>query len=567
MRSPGEGYLHVKLNQGGGFGPEQQWPLPDWGAALPGNFADNLAFLSTSKVDAVTFRRTTANEGSFSIQVCFILCASASGFYSQGSGTSLIGFEDIDGDGKADQVLKVDGDPNVYAKLSLIGKSNLLKTVHSPLGGAIAIDYNRQGNLVAIDPGQLDQPVTTPQINMPANQWVLASTTTQDGMGNSYTHTYQVDPNGFYDPLERENYGYASMTTTREDGSQVVQRFAIADYYHRGLPTRSIERDAQGNIFIIHDTQYQPLPSGGLASFTGSFFPGDIGHTTSWYEGSTTNENAAAPKANTVTRSYDALGNLNGYVDFGDNDVIGTDDLSFTIAYYSDTQNYIYHPNSVIGWNVPNVVLRKRTANYYANGALQNLTNHVIGGKDPTTGAPLNDSPASNATWQYVYDAYGNLSTVTDPNSFVLAYTYDAPTQTYRTSATDSFGYASESVPNYLFGTTAQETDVNGHTIYFCYDAFGRETRVYGPNDTPPTGSNFCGAASAPSSPRSTRPTAFSRERRRSCLRTRLRTTRTSSIPATRSRQRPSSTGWLARSRPRRAPRRTSAPASRRWMA
>ncbi|WCQ97099.1 MULTISPECIES: hypothetical protein [Sorangium] len=53
--------------------------------------------------------------------------------------------------------------------------------------------------------------------------------------------------------------------------------------------------------------------------------------------------------------------------------------------------------------------------------------------------------------------------TFTDPASYKLTYGYDALTQSYRTCVADSFGYRSNSVPNYAFGTVAQETDVNGH--------------------------------------------------------------------------------------------------------
>jgi hypothetical protein len=38
-------------------------------------------------------------------------------------------------------------------------------------------------------------------------------------------------------------------------------------------------------------------------------------------------------------------------------------------------------------------------------------------------------------------------------------------------------------VPNLLYGTVAQEADVNGHTMVHRVDDFGRLTEVWGPSD------------------------------------------------------------------------------------
>ena len=75
-------------------------------------------------------------NASFSAEVCFRLCVKASGFTSKGSGFSQLDFEDIDGDGKVDHVLKLDDDREVYAKLNRLRKTELLKRVTRPLGGS-----------------------------------------------------------------------------------------------------------------------------------------------------------------------------------------------------------------------------------------------------------------------------------------------------------------------------------------------------------------------------------------------------------------------------------------------
>src|SRR5690606_21187354 len=87
---------------------------------------------------------------------------------------SHLSFDDIDGDGNVEHVLKLDGNPNVYIKRNRLEKTNPLRRIERPLGGEITLDYERQGNLV-------DYSSPTDRVDMPQNQWVLAQATTTDG--------------------------------------------------------------------------------------------------------------------------------------------------------------------------------------------------------------------------------------------------------------------------------------------------------------------------------------------------------------------------------------------------
>jgi RHS repeat-associated protein len=356
-----------------------------------------------------------------------------------------------------------------------------------PLGGSFELEYEREGNEVLLaEPGSSE-----PSIDMPTNQWVLAKVTLDDEVGpTEYIREFRhrrapnvlTDPDnrgtGFYDRNEREIYGYSLTLSTREDGSTIETETHNQDYYRRGLVEETLERASDGLLFVRQQFQYRDAPEAG---FQGSFFPAEELRTTSWYEGSTTDPDAPG-KSTREHRDWDERGNLKSFIE--ENDDGPEDDLRYTIGYHFEEGPYINKANSVEAHDHQNVLLRKRTATYEpATGALDTLTNVVIGGINPETGAPYSGADATNSTWDFDYDDVGNLFTVTDPREFVVTYGYDELTRTYRTSTEDSFGYTSAAVPNHHFGTFTEITDSNGHKLVQLFDDFGRIWQVYGPND------------------------------------------------------------------------------------
>lgn len=131
MKAPDESWFRVQLNLGSRFAPEESWPAGAWGVSID---PPEYAFMGGG--DAVSFRRSESYEGSFKVDVCYFVCVGGSVFYSEGAGSSHLAFEDIDGDGLQDHVLKRDGDATVYARVNALGKTNLLRRVSRPLGVA-----------------------------------------------------------------------------------------------------------------------------------------------------------------------------------------------------------------------------------------------------------------------------------------------------------------------------------------------------------------------------------------------------------------------------------------------
>ncbi|WP_437646447.1 SpvB/TcaC N-terminal domain-containing protein [Sorangium sp. So ce362] len=493
MKAPEEAFFRVQLNLGARFAAEEHWPAGDWGVNL-----DPLEYAFMGSGDAVGFRRSESHDGSVSLQVCYFVCVGGSVYYSEGTGASHLGFEDIDGDGLADHVLKRDGDSAVRTRRNAIGKANLLWRVHRPLGGSVEIDYRREGNLVVPREVAGNAPVDesddrTAVVDMPSSQWVLSDVVVRDGVegvsGAHGVHTYRTRietyGDGIYHRDERMDLGYRHVTTTvlGEDEAGVSAmsveevEYRNEDIYRRGLVARSALRDGEGMLYRVEEVEHLS-PDLGQIEANGWFFPKETARTSAFYEG-TTDDPGAVHKSALETRFYDEDGNLTDVFSYGE-EGSAVDDVHHHIDYEKDDAPYFVKPSLVRTTDAEGRVLRERTATYWpGTGALATLTNVISGGKRPD-GSPY---AGDQATWRFSFDEVGNLATFTDPASYKLTYGYDALTRSYRTCVTDSFGYRSITVPNPLFGTVAQETDVNGHTMVHRYDAFGRLIGVWGPND------------------------------------------------------------------------------------
>lgn len=480
MKDPNEDFLRVKLNLGDHFDEERHWPVPDWA----GRDIDPGGLTFIGGADALGFQRAKSYNASFSVEVCFIACVKASGFYSKGSAFSQLEFSDLDGDGRLDHVLKLDGENEVYAKLNRLGETGLLRKVIRPLGASFTLSYKREGNEVRFDSGTAERPT----VDMPSNQWVLSEVFVEDEPSQTeYLRTFRyrtidsfADPatigTGFRDRIERENYGYALNVTTREDLSELEVRSHNQSFYLQGLVSDTVERDADGGLFLRQEFSYR-VPTGSEASITGAFFPAEEMRTTSWYEGGA--DIAAPGKSTSESRVWDAFGNLERLTENADDGP--DDDLIYTIGYFDDPVAYIFKADNIEARDRDGGLHRKRTAVFDAGtGRLVSLTNLVTGGRNPETQASYSNTPA---TWTFEHDEFGNMVAVTDPLGTTTTYGYDERTETYRDFVEDAFGYQSSTVPDYRFGLPTEITDTNRNVARFLFDEWGRPLQVFGPND------------------------------------------------------------------------------------
>jgi RHS repeat-associated protein len=472
-------YLRVRLNLGDRFDTNDMYlTVPNWDSAI--DSGTDFAF-SGNINDSLGFRRSKSFTSSFEFKVCFIFCVGASGFYESGSGWAHSNFEDLDGDGRPDMVFKSKDSTAVWAKINQLPKElNLLTKVNRPLGGSFEIQYERAGNLVRRD--------LSPPTDEPTNKYVMARLDVADGRGNHYARSFTYDPSGYHDRVEREDYGFAKVTTTRLHQNNTAYstkevNYNNQDFYRKGLVSRAITRDAASNVFNVQDYTYATSGFGTCASPALAVFPAELSRTSGYFEGTTTNANATPTVSTSETRTWDCLGNLTDMVDKGD--ASANNDVTYHIDYKDPAllAAKIFKPSKVTAKDHFAKILRDRRATYDSRGALLTVNEVVIGGVDPITGLPNTGDPAINPTWKYGHDAFGNVNKVVDPGGYTLTYLYDPTTQTHRTQVLDSFGYASTAVPDLRFGVVASETDVNGSFENRTYDDFGRLESVDGPYD------------------------------------------------------------------------------------
>src|SRR5205823_10167177 len=91
-------------------------------------------------------------------------------------------------------------------KNEVTGKANLLQTVHRPLGGSFAIDYQRTANTV----------------DLPHSRYVMTHVEVDDGVdlpafASPNVATDIAYEGGFFHRGEKELFGFSKVTTTRKD--------------------------------------------------------------------------------------------------------------------------------------------------------------------------------------------------------------------------------------------------------------------------------------------------------------------------------------------------------------
>ena len=514
LKIPGQQTLRVKLNKGDRFDAEQAWTLPDWSVS-PGN---DFTFLAP---DGIGFSTTEGFGKNLNFRFCFFVCFGMSGFSSDAKGGPSADFEDINGDGFPDHVLKVPGDARVYAKFNNIsGTTNLLSAVNRPFGSRFSISYTPVGNHVDLN--------ATPKMNMPSNQWAMGSVALSSGNLQPWNETTTEVFNyanatgygsGYFDPVERENLGYANVKTVfpSEDvgGTSIAVEYLNQSYFVRGLEsTRTWNQSDPNGIRLRRIYNEYNDPSGNslteVPPLIGRYFPAPNYTRTEFWEAAGANNNF-----HIVTRTFNANGDLTDVVDAGDTNFSGfSDDFNYHIDYLSPGTN-ITVPSTITvrggGTAGTGALLAKRTVtSFTTQGKPNGVTDVIAGGKNPGDGVARTEAAPANATWTFMYDAFGNVKRVTSPNGTtdgdgnprVLEYTYDTTAQTYPVTTAQidgeaNFQYRATAVYDLRFGLPTRIIDVAGARQEIDYDAYGRITKVFAPADFDAAGNRI--DANAPS--------------------------------------------------------------------
>lgn len=395
--------------------------------------------------------------------------------------------QDIDGDGYPDVLKSGSDNGDIVANLNKIGKTNLLKTVNTPLGGSWTVDYNREGNTY----------------DMPQNKWVLNEIKTHDGFiadddfGPNETLTKVSYENPKDDRREREFLGFGEVKIVQKDPSnQNTFRYSIAEYhndniYLKGLVKRTAVFDASDTILSESTSLYNIMdpenPTVNLNS-DGEQHYLQTGLSESLLDYSrlfiapvktvsTTYEAGDGLSAEQQFTAYDNKGNLLTYNNLGDTYTSASPDDAYRteLEYYSSISglsNSIGFVKKIqVKRQSDGQLLRQREAEYNNQGKLSKVI------------TKLNSTETNEVV--LFYDNYGNINQSVLQNGFETNVAYDTVLHTYPIQISNSFNETSTTTYDYLFGIPVLATDLNGQQLRTRIDNRGRLVEVTAPNEMP----------------------------------------------------------------------------------
>jgi RHS repeat-associated protein len=372
---------------------------------------------------------------------------------------------DINGDSFID-LLYVDGTV-IKVKYGEPKKTNILKEVLTPTQSTYTCDYER----------------TYPSRECTQSKWVMESLVVYDGFNGDgvdntyYTYTYE---NPIYHRMEREFFGYNTVTTKQNNPSGTCYRYNVEEYHNdnflfKGLKNFQGTYDGNDNKYV--ETEYlwdckeirsgQVVPNCGAVCF-GPVYPAISEEHNYFYEGLSTYQIHTLK-----TYIHGFYGNVKEYENHGDvadnNDNIRAE-ISNT---YDITQHFLAMVDEMNAYDYQNNLLTNRIATYNLYGKPSS-----IGVYDGT----------NYAYTDIEYDQYGNIEFIeypADVNNDRLSYTYqyDPVLHTYPTQITDFWGHSSYTKYDYRLGLPLQVTDPTGNQMEFSYYIDGKLKSVTGPKE------------------------------------------------------------------------------------
>ena len=374
---------------------------------------------------------------------------------------------DVNGDGYPD-IVSSNSESDMTIKFNKAGKTNLLKRVTNFCGGSVAMDYT----------------LSTPCYEQPQRQWNMASTTVStpaysDIYPESITTFEYRNPN--YNRYERMDYGYDTVIT-RQHNTQVsgkpvyrytVQGFFNQDFQKRGRKMNESVYGGDGHLYIetLYTTQQidwengDTIVSGDCPSIAYTSYEAEI---TRYYEQETTPQIVTE-----IVRQYDPYHNVIHYENKGDTS--RTDEyFSADISYrHGLSHNLISLPDTIAVKDKQHHLLQKRVAHY---DPLGNLTAIEQFWGD------------SISRYDFYHNIYGGVDSLRMPRNYRgqrmgYSYEYDNVVHAYPVRIKDVFEYSSTATYDYRIGKPLTTTDLNGNTIRYHYDEWGRLDTLVGPNE------------------------------------------------------------------------------------
>jgi len=390
---------------------------------------------------------------------------------------------DINGDGFPD-ALSGDGTHLRNVKLSTIGETNKLKTIHRPANAKIDFTYQKRGN-------------TT---EMPISRYVLNGYEFYDGFeddGDNVLHVNVEYKGGNYSRKERELYGFGEVKVIESNDKTTSYRSRTLTYDNSDFFLKSMENsqsitdetDGANNLVLrknINEFTKKRIDTFNVALIT---YPQLSKETTQYWEKVMRDSNK--PKYTEKSYEYDKFGNLIKMTDFGEPEVAGDDRVS-TAVYSTNQKHFDKHlvgltTSSKIEGTSPSKTYRENSAQYDDDGNIEWYKRK--------------NNATSESKTSYTYNDYGLLETKDDPknakgDNIKYEYKYDKKTGSFVEEIIKK-GYSTDYKWMYKYdpkyGLQTKRTSLNGHSIITKLDKKGRPSVIIGPYQTDYTIKNIYG--------------------------------------------------------------------------
>ena len=355
---------------------------------------------------------------------------------------------DIDGDGMADQVMRVPGKAT-YWKKNIAGKAGLLKCVHLPTGGSYTIEY--KGMYGTAD--------------MPHFSYVMSSVIADDGCGktkkevlhgeHSVRTEYQYS-NARYDRKEKEFYGFGKIVTTLADDSKSTTLYSndTGLYHTKCMPLSGELRAKDGTLLSESRTRYEPSPFA----------------LPTYEESRNYEKDSSASVCGRTEYEYDKYGNVISLTQYEGNSAY----VRAKIDYAPNYEKHILSlPSKIEVEDAAGNTMALREGEYNADGSLVFLKEYSSRGD--FLGTRLD------------YDENGNIVRLTYPTGVSTEYEYDRDNKMLPVTISQVSKEGERLAGSIEYDDRMLkkgETDCNGNSFAYKYDPWLRLSEVRTPYDT-----------------------------------------------------------------------------------
>ena len=364
---------------------------------------------------------------------------------------------DINGDGLVDVVARTsDADWNVWLNAAVA--EDLLTKVTDTLGGTVTVSYGPSAKYA--------------NTRLPFNYWVVTSQTTSNGMTGPHAVTATISysyAKGLYDFLSREFRGFGTVTEIRADASR-SNHFYYQDEARKGKEYRTEVQDASSVLFAATDSVWN-------SSQTNGFFINTLAST----DVSTHDGRPDAPKVvRTEYQNYDDYGNIGLEISLGDTAVTGDEIYAY--------QEYVYNPAAWIvdkvkhSWLAASAGGVKLRESWFYYDDASSINEPPIRGNVTREERYLDSSVKPETT--YEYDSYGNRTKTTDAEERSSSVEYDVHFNTFPVRSWNAKGHLTQKDFDPVTGEVTKVTDPNSYVLSFGYDRFHRKVMEVHPYDS-----------------------------------------------------------------------------------